>query len=291
MQVAPDLKTAFAVLLEQAVLEDLGTVGDVSSDAIFTGQQARARIISRQAAVVYGLWTVPLVAARIDPALRVTLVIADGQQIQPNQVVCQLEGSVASFLKAERIILNFLAYLSGIATMSAEYAALAAKSGTTAVLDTRKTLPGYRLLAKAAVKAGGCRNHRMGLYDMVMIKDNHIDAAGSIEAAVAAVRQRWGSQYRIELECRNLEEVNTGLSLGVDIIMLDNMSPEACVQALELKKTEFASSSTLFEASGDMTREKLVQYAGLGLDYISVGALTHSVKSVNFSMGIEKAGA
>lgn len=284
----PDLLGDFNALLDLALAEDLSTTGDVSSLAVFKDESACFRIISRQDAVIYGLWCLPLIAERLDSRIVVEVLVADGDRVQAGQKIARFRGPVAGILAAERTMLNFLGFLSGIASRTAEYVAIAREQGNTRILDTRKTVPGFRSLAKAAVLAGGGHNHRKGLYDMVMLKDNHIDAAGSITQAVAAVRQRWGSRYRIEVECRNLDDVREALRLQVEVIMLDNMDAEQCRQAVALRRQEFAGSAAAFEASGDMNAEKIRHYAGLGLEYISVGALTHSVRNVNVSLGLEE---
>ena len=191
-------------------------------------------------------------------------------------------GKTLSILTAERTALNFIAYLSGIASITNEFVRNAAEIGNTVILDTRKTLPGYRSLAKAAVRAGGGTNHRMGLYDMVMIKDNHIDASGSITAAVERIKSKYGAKYKIETECRTIAEVKEAINAGTDIIMLDNMEPETVKQAVKLR-----SGDVRFESSGDMDLEKIGRYAGLGVDFLSVGRLTHSVVSFNFSLRIK----
>lgn len=278
----------FDSLLALAIAEDLGTNGDVTSDTIFQGERGSAFIMCRQNACLAGIDYAKQVFNYIDSDIIVTKKATDGDQISVGQEIMTLEGSVASLLRGERIALNFMAYLSGIATETRRHVEIARAAGSTLILDTRKTLPGYRQLAKEAVLCGGGRNHRMGLHDMVLIKDNHIDAAGGIAAAVGRVRIVQGDKFRIEVECRNLDEVRTALSLSVDVIMLDNMDARDCLDAIELRKSQFAGSATLFEASGDMNPDKLARFAGLGLDYISIGRLTHSVSAVNFSMQIRR---
>lgn len=274
----------FRRLYAMAVEEDSGTLGDVTGSAIFQGQTARARIIARQDACLSGVEAARLSFLSTDPSLGVQCLFADGDRVNRDQVVIEVEGSVASLLRAERIALNFLGYLSGIATQTRELADLMASLGTTSLLDTRKTLPGYRRLAKAAVVHGGGKNHRMGLHDMVMIKDNHIDAAGGIGPAVEAVRKRWGTRFRIEVECRTLTEVREALELAPEVIMLDNMDLDACRDAIRIRREEFPGSVSAFEASGDMDRERIRSFAAIGLDFISVGRITHSVTNANFSM-------
>ncbi|WP_319561294.1 carboxylating nicotinate-nucleotide diphosphorylase [Marispirochaeta sp.] len=272
-------QTSFEVLLELAINEDLAEEGDVTSKAIFGNDVVTARLHSKDSGILAGKEYFAKVFARIDPSTELTFFFADGDAIQPGDIVAEVRGKTISILTAERIALNFLGYLSGIATVTRSFARL--QQGKTRILDTRKTLPGYRELAKYAVTRGGGTNHRMGLYDMVMIKDNHIDAAGSIQRAVSLVKERWGNRYRIEVECRNAEEVREALDAGADIIMLDNMGPGAAAECLKT-----GSGNVAFEASGDMSLEKIGEYMEIGLDYISVGKLTHSVKNFDFSLKI-----
>jgi nicotinate-nucleotide pyrophosphorylase (carboxylating) len=278
----------FEQLLEMAIAEDLGAEGDVTSLAIFGQETGEAFIVTRQDARLAGIEYAGRAFRRIDPALNCRLHFQDGQDIPAGAEVMSVRGPVAAMLQGERIALNFLAYLSGIATQTREHVRIAAAAGGTVVLDTRKTLPGWRRLAKEAVALGGGTNHRMGLYDMVMIKDNHIDASGGIEAAVGRVRARWGKRFRIEVEARNLADVAAALDLGVEVIMLDNMGEAEAAAAVRLRRERWPDSAAKFEASGDMNPEKLKRFAGLGLDYISVGRLTHSVPAVNFSMQFRK---
>lgn len=271
---------SFAQLLELAVQEDLADLGDITSQAIFGEEQAKALLHSKDSGVLAGAPFFTEVFKRIDSKTEVRFMKEDGELLLPGDIVAEVQGRTLSILSAERIALNFLGYLSGIATITHRFAGL--QKGKTKLLDTRKTLPGYRELAKYAVKVGGGNNHRMGLYDMVMIKDNHIDAAGSIKKAVQAVRQRWGDRFTIEVECRSIDEVRQAIDAGADIIMLDNMSPVASAEAFALKQ-----GGVRFEASGDMSLEKIAAYMEIGLDYISVGRLTHSVSAFDYSLKME----
>jgi len=276
----------FDTLLDLAFEEDLGDRGDLTSQAIFGDERSAALLSSKDTGVLAGMDCFVRVYARLDPEVRVSALLEEGASLSPGDPVARIEGRTLSLLSGERIAINVLAFLSGIATATRSYVEAAARNGRAVILDTRKTLPGYRRLSKYAVSVGGGRNHRMGLHDMVLIKDNHIDAAGSITAAVGRVRTRWGDRFRIEVECRNAEEVEEALSAGVDIIMLDNMSVSATREALALGK-----GRVLFESSGDMTREKVAEYAATGVDYISVGRLTHSVKAFDFSLRVVKGGS
>jgi nicotinate-nucleotide pyrophosphorylase (carboxylating) len=282
--------SCFAALLELAIAEDLGESGDVTSKAIFDpDDKAQAVLVSKDSGVLCGCETFQAVFSRIDPALRVVLSKNDGDTLAPGDRIAIVSGSTVSILQGERIAINFIGFLSGIATQAAAFSQSAARRGRTLILDTRKTLPGYRSLSKYAVRTGGGKNHRMGLYDMVLIKDNHIDAAGSIAKAVEKVRKAHGSRFAIEVECRGLEDVREALDLGVQWIMLDNMDEESCADALRIRQDR-GNSDVKFEASGNMSLERISSYSALGVDYISVGALTHSVKTFDFSLKIERKG-
>ncbi|MFP4382983.1 MAG: carboxylating nicotinate-nucleotide diphosphorylase [Spirochaetia bacterium] len=272
-------------LIDIALEEDLNDLGDVTSEAVFTGQEGSFIITAKDEGVLAGLQCVREVYSRVDGCVRVDFLFRDGDKLEKGAIIARLQGKVKSVLSGERTALNFLGYLSGIATSAARYTEAASRNGNGIILDTRKTLPGYRDLAKYAVKTGGGKNHRMGLWDMVLIKDNHIDAAGSISEAVKRVREKWGSRFKIEVECRTLDEVDEAIENGVDRIMLDNMSPEEVQSAVSRKR-----GSVRFESSGNMDLEKTDVYSAAGTDYISVGSLTHSVKNFDFSMTIDKTG-
>lgn len=273
----------FEALLELALREDFDELGDITSDAVFGEETCTARLVSKDEGILAGASCFRAAFSRIDPKSSVEFLVPDGSRLRPGDFVASVKGRTRLLLAGERTALNFLSFLSGIATMTNAFVTAAASSGKTIILDTRKTLPGYRRLSKYAVKVGGGENHRMGLYDMVMIKDNHIDAAGSIRSAVERIRSRWGGRFRIEVECRGLEEVDEAIALGVDVIMLDNMDSATAAEALRKRKGE-----VLFESSGDMSLERVAEYARIGVDYISVGKLTHSVRSFNFSLLMAK---
>lgn len=276
----------FEALLSMAIEEDLGMAGDLSSKSVFKpDSRSKAILVSKDEGVLCGTDLVHGVYERIDPELRVDVCKGDGQELKPGDVVAHVEGSTISILQGERVAINFLGFLSGIATSAHNFQERARAHGRSIILDTRKTLPGYRTLSKYAVRVGGARNHRMGLYDMILIKDNHIDAAGGIEAAVGMARSTWGDKYKIEVECRSLEDVRIALGLGVEWIMLDNMDEALCAACLELPRR--TQGSTVFEASGNMNMERVAAYSRLGVDFISVGALTHSVKCFDFSMRMD----
>ena len=273
----------FDSILKLALKEDLGDVGDVTSRAIFDDTQVTTAILkSKDTGVLAGLPFFSQVFRKVNSSIVVEKKKKDGDRLQVGDIIATVTGPVASILEAERTAINFLSFLSGIATETARHIEAANDKGHVIILDTRKTLPGYRTLSKYAVTMGGGQNHRMGLYDMVMIKDNHIDAAGGITPAVSKVREKWGELYRIEVECRNLNEVKEALACEADVIMLDNMSPEETKEAVALR-----TGDVEFEASGNMNIEKIRQYNNTGVDYISIGKLTHSVKAFDFSLVME----
>ena len=272
-------------LIGLALSEDLGDRGDVTSQAFIpTASTTFARIVAREECIVSGLSTALEVFRRIDPRLEVTLRCSEGERLSQGATLIELKGSTRSILSGERTALNFLGRLCGIATLSARYAEKA--RGTRAVLlDTRKTTPGWRLLEKQAVKAGGCTNHRMGLHDAVLVKDNHLAALGSLDAlptVISNLRAEHPS-LPIEVEADTLEQVERLLTMtGIDVILLDNMDATMMRKALTLRNT--LSPAVLLEASGGVTLETLRQIADTGVDRISVGALTHSAPNADLSM-------
>jgi nicotinate-nucleotide pyrophosphorylase (carboxylating) len=205
----------------------------------------------------------------------------DGARLAKGDRVAEVRGRAGSLLSGERIALNFISHLSGIATEARALSDLAASTGTAVILDTRKTLPGWRALAKYAVRVGGARNHRMGLYDMVLVKDNHVDAAGSVKEAVSRVRARWGTRFAVEVEARTLAEAREAVEAGADVVMLDNMDLPLLREAVAL-----VAGRAKVEASGNMGRDRIAEASAAGVDFISVGGLTHSVKAFDFSLKI-----
>lgn len=273
----------FNELLKLALSEDLADAGDVTSRAIFDDRQmTKAFLKSKDTGVLAGISFFCQVFAKVDSRIKVEKKMEDGDALKPGDIIAELTGPVAAVLEGERTAINFLSFMSGIATCTANHIKAAQDKGHVTILDTRKTLPGYRTLSKYAVKMGGGQNHRMGLYDMVMIKDNHIDAAGGIREAVSSVREKWGDHYRIEVECRTLKEVEEALEYRADVIMLDNMTPEMTKEAVQMRRNEVE-----FEASGNMDIEKIKRYNNTGVDYISIGKLTHSVTAFDFSLVME----
>jgi len=270
---------AAASLIEMALAEDIGP-GDATSEAVLPDDLClRGRIVVKARGVIAGLPIAGAVFARVDPSLRFVSLRSDGDRVAPGDVVAEVTGPARGMLSAERTALNFLQHLSGIATLTRAF--VDAVAGTRAViLDTRKTHPGYRLLEKYAVRVGGGRNHRMGLYDMVLIKDNHIEAAGSITTAVRRAREAH-PDLPIEVEVKDLDELREALEADVDRIMLDNFDLEAMREAVRL-----TAGRVPLEASGGITLERVAAVAATGVDFISVGALTHSARALDLSMEV-----
>ncbi len=267
-----DIETQIRYALE----EDCRDAGDITSDAIFSDEYAEYKLIAKDSGIICGIDVFKKVFAIVDPKIQVRLLYKDGDEIKSFDVISEITGPIKGILKAERTALNFISHLSAVATKTALFVS---ESHGIRILDTRKTIPGLRDLQKYAVKTGGGENHRIGLYDMVMIKDNHIDGCGSITKAVEKVRQKWGDRYKVEVETRTLEEVNEALSCNVDRIMLDNMDNETMTRAVVIinKKAEV-------EASGNMTLERLKTLSGTGIDFVSFGELTHTIKVFDFSL-------
>nr|WP_321412634.1 carboxylating nicotinate-nucleotide diphosphorylase [uncultured Carboxylicivirga sp.] len=265
-----------------AVKEDIGDGDHSSRSCIPEGASGKMKLLAKEEGILAGVEIGISIFHKIDPEIKIEKLIEDGSLIQPGDIVLNAEGKVWSLLQAERIVLNVMQRMSGIATRTNEY--VKRLEGTkTRVLDTRKTTPGMRILEKEAVRIGGGVNHRMGLYDMVMLKDNHIDFAGGIEQAVEAVQlylKEKNKDLKIEVEVRNFEELNEVLHVGgIHRIMLDNFSIENTKKAVELIAGRFET-----ESSGGITMDTLRDYAECGVDYISVGALTHHIKSLDLSL-------
>jgi nicotinate-nucleotide pyrophosphorylase (carboxylating) len=269
---------AVDTLIKLAIAEDICT-GDITSQSIFANnQQQTAYFISKSSGVIAGLPLAELIFKKIDATIIFETLVCEGEFVKPKTKLAKIIGNYKSLLEAERIALNFIQRLSGIATETAQY--VKQTKGTKAqVLDTRKTLPGFRLLDKYAVKVGGGTNHRMGLYDMVLLKENHIEVAGGITKAVTQVRKKVNSNIKIEVETKDIEEVREALNNHVDVIMLDNMTLDMMREAVKI-----IDGQIKVEASGNMTLNRIAQVAATGVDFISVGALTHSVKAFDISM-------
>lgn len=267
-------------IIELALLEDL-SLGDITSDTIFTPEnRAKAAIRAKEDLVLCGMDVAETVFHAVDPDVVFTPLKKDGDNVKKGETVLELTGSTLSILKAERTALNFMQRMSGIATASREYAAIGKKYGVM-IVDTRKTQPGLRRLDKYAVRTGGARNHRISLADSVMIKDNHIAAAGSITAAVKKIKDVIGHTPKVEVETTTLDEVKEALNAGADIIMLDNMTPEQ----IAVCKKEIAGRA-IIEVSGGVNKTNLEAYCAVRPDVISMGALTHSVPAKDLSLKI-----
>ena len=269
-------------LIELAIREDIGD-GDHSSLAcIPPDERGRMKLLVKQEGVLAGVEVAEMVLRRLDPVVAFDKRIEDGAHVRPGDVAFYVEGRVVSLLQAERILLNIMQRMSGVATQTARYVK-ELEGLKTRVLDTRKTTPGMRVLDKMAVKLGGGENHRMGLFDMVILKDNPIDFAGGITAAVEQTKaylEAKGKRIPIEVEVRSLDDVREVLRLdGVDRIMLDNFTPELTREAVDL-----IAGRCEIESSGGITLDNLREYAACGVDYISVGALTHQIKSLDLSL-------
>ncbi len=266
-----------------AIQEDIGE-GDVTTEFFVpAGLHASAQIIAREKAIIAGTETATEVFHRIDPATRARVIRADGSEVEAGDTIIEIDGLARSILKAERVALNFLQRLSGIATLTRKFVN-AADNPRVQILDTRKTTPGLRALEKAAVVAGGGVNHRFGLYDMVLVKDNHLIADSGLSAFAETVRRLRKERpgVRIEAEADHLEQVRAFLEIDeVDVILLDNMKRTEMREAVALRKNKVK-----FEASGGITLKNIRQIAATGVDYISVGALTHSAPAINLSLEI-----
>ncbi len=270
-------------MIRLALAEDVRT-GDVTSAwTIPENQNQHARLIAKEDGVLAGLPIIELVFNELKANVNVVLHKQDGDCVKKGDLIAELSGSTRELLTGERTLLNFIQQLSGVATVAHIFQE-ALKGGKTKVLDTRKTLPGFRTLQKYAVRVGGGSNHRMGLFDMVLVKDNHIAAAGGVLEALEVVKKNNAENLMVEMEVESLEDLKKLLHKGVDVIMLDNMSNEMMAEALEIIKE--SGDEVLVEGSGNMTLERAKEIATLGLDYISVGALTHSVKALDISMRI-----
>ena len=268
-------------LIANALREDINYC-DVTTDYLIPAdQQGEGRLMAKADGIVCGTEVAARVFTMLDPSTDIEILKADGETVKYGDDIMRLHGKTAVLLKGERTALNLIQHMSGIATAANKYVKIV--EGTKAsIADTRKTLPGLRPLQKYAVMCGGARNHRYNLSDAAMLKDNHIDAAGGITAAITKLRTRVGHMTKIEVETRNLDELREALAAGADVIMLDNMSPETMKEAVSIN-----NGRALLEASGGITDETLRAVAESGVDIISVGALTHSVRAFDISMYIK----
>lgn len=275
-----------AALVRMALAEDLGERGDVTSIAtLAAGTQARAQIVAKAAGVLAGMQVLADVFSELDAEIRLRLRAADGDRVAAGDMLCELEGRAVALLAAERTALNFLQHLSGIATLTRRFVDAVAGTGVT-ILDTRKTTPGWRMLEKYAVRMGGGSNHRSGLYDVLLIKENHIAAAGGITAALMRIRACAAARgLPVIVEVERLNQLEEALRLAPQHILLDNMSLKQLREAVAL-----AAGRVPLEASGNMTLERVPEVAATGVDFISVGALTHSAPALDCSMKMLEGG-
>ncbi|MBC8030913.1 MAG: carboxylating nicotinate-nucleotide diphosphorylase [Pyrinomonadaceae bacterium] len=279
-QTAGELSPEINRYIRNAVAEDIGT-GDVTTESIVPEEgKTSAQIVAKQRGVIAGLDVAAEVFTLLDEDLSFTPRVAEGSEVESGTVVAELFGSARALLTGERTALNFLGRMSGIATLTRQFVDMVNGTGAK-ILDTRKTAPGLRATDKIAVRRGGGQNHRQGLYDMILIKDNHIDYAGSLARAVNKARTA-GAGLEIEVECRTIENVEEALALGVIRILLDNMTLEVLTEAVRL-----TAGRAKLEASGNVTLETVRPIAETGVDFISVGALTHSPKVFDVSLRVE----
>lgn len=267
-------------LLTLAFAEDVGDGDATTLSTIPADEMGAQHLLVKEEGILAGVEIARKVFEKFDPSLKMTVYIGDGAHVKPGDIAFRVEGTVRSLLQTERIMLNIMQRMSGIATQTARYQERL-KGLKTKVLDTRKTTPGLRILEKEAVKIGGGANHRMGLFDMILIKDNHVDFAGGIPQAVKAARE-WmkanGKDLKIEVETRNNDEIRQALAEGADRIMFDNFTPAQTREAVAL-----VDGRAETESSGGITLDTLRDYGEAGVDFISVGALTHSVKGLDMS--------
>lgn len=266
--------------LESFLLEDVGDF-DITSESIFPADQTgKGVFIAKDKGIIAGLQMVTEIYQLLDPTIAVKLYVQDGDQVEHGDMIADVSGPIVHLLTGERVILNLMQRMSGIATITRKCIETLNDSSIK-ICDTRKTTPGLRMLEKYAVKIGGGRNHRQGLYDGVMIKDNHISFCGSITKAVKTVREKIGHMVKVEVETESMEEVLEAIDVGADVIMFDNRTSG------EVKKfAEIVPHHIITEASGGITLENLSSYAHTGVDYISLGFITHSVKSLDISLNV-----
>lgn len=283
-QEKPPLKNVILLelrkVLETALKEDLG-FGDTTGEILPAGFTVKGKFSAKSEGILAGTAAIETGYALLDDSVEVQVLKGDGERVRPGDVIAEVRGSARSLLACERVILNLIQHLSGIATSTA-VAVDALKGSSTRICDTRKTLPGLRALQKYAVRCGGGFNHRMRLDDGIMIKDNHIKAAGGIPEAVESARKKTGLMVKIEVECETRDQVLQAVNAGADIIMLDNRTPE---EAAELRR--IIPENIIVELSGGIQPGTIGKYRDCGADYISIGALTHSVRALDISFNLE----
>ena len=268
-------------LIEDALFEDIGP-GDITSEAVIPDEaSSTAEVIAKQDLVLAGVLIAREVFRKLDPWVQFTPLAHDGSRVRSGSIIAQVQGRTRMLLAGERVALNLMQHLSGIATTTARFVDVL-KGSRAEILDTRKTLPGLRALEKYAVRMGGGRNHRFGLYDGILIKDNHIKAAGGIIQAMAGIRKKVHPLLKIEVEVKTLDEVREAMAAGATMILLDNMSPAVMKQAVGI-----IGERVLVEASGNVTLDNVKAIAETGVDFISSGSLTHSAPAADISMKIK----
>lgn len=268
-------------VIDIAFKEDIGDGDHTTLSCIPHDLEGRARLLVKQDGILCGVELAKKIFAKFDPSLKMNQILHDGDAIRKGDIAFTVEGKTISILQTERLVLNFMQRLSGIATQTHEYVKLL-EGTNTKILDTRKTTPGLRLLEKYAVKIGGGENHRIGLYDMILIKDNHIDYAGGVTQAITKTKEYLkakGKDLKIEVEARTLAEIEEILKFDVERILIDNFTPEETKKAVAL-----INGKCKTESSGGITKESIRAYAEAGVDYISVGALTHHISSLDLSL-------
>ena len=269
-------------IIKNALIEDIGDGDHSSLASIDKNASAKARLLVKEDGILAGIEIAKEVFNQVDPNLKLEILINDGASIKRGDIIFYVSGSAISILSAERTVLNFMQRMSGIATSTNKLVKLVEGTNCT-ILDTRKTTPGVRIIEKMAVRIGGGDNHRMGLYDMIMLKDNHIDYAGGIKNAIQKTKNylnQTGKDLKIEIEARSINDVEQIIEVGgVYRIMLDNFTPELLSQAVKLINKRYET-----EASGNITHDNILEYAKTGVDFISSGALTHHIKSLDLSL-------
>lgn len=269
-------------LIDLAFSEDIGDGDHTTLCCILADEIGKSKLLIKEKGIVAGVAIAKKIFARFDDTLKVTTLIEDGTPVMPGDIVMTVEGRVQSLLQTERLMLNVMQRMSGIATMTHRYQQALIDAGTkTRVLDTRKTTPGMRMLEKEAVKIGGGMNHRIGLFDMILLKDNHVDFCGGIHNAISRAKaycKEKGKDLKIECEVRNFKELEEALAEGCDRIMFDNFTPEDTLKAVKIVDGRCET-----ESSGGITFETMIPYAKAGVDFISFGALTHSCKGLDMS--------
>ncbi len=265
--------------------EDIGR-GDITTQStVLEATRGRGKFLAKQEMIVAGLEVAETVFTCLDADLQLEAFVYEGERVKANTEIARLDGPATTLLMGERLALNLMQRMSGIATLTSQY--VAATEGTSArIVDTRKTMPGLRMIDKYAVLIGGGYNHRFGLDDGILIKDNHILLAGGIETAIKRARERAGHLHKIEVEVATFEQLNEAINFGADIIMLDNMKPVQVKEAVEIVRKSERGKYILLEASGGITLENVAEYAKAGVDLISIGAITHSAPAVDISFKI-----